>query len=347
MKASQNRDYVIANEFPFGRTKGNAGERSQNSNSIYTYAPKVGYTFAFNFKTKGRKSNNIDIEVGKNSFYFVSKSNGSSAVPVDLYYKSSDGANWLKIGADGTDNKLAVSLSSSYLKVVPTETTDSNRIYPLEIGKSYNYGLRVNIGTFSNIKMPHSMRLTYNNFNEYMTDNGGEGLYKQTKSQIENNAKLAVAEYGFNSSETGSDMVIGSVGRWYAGYALPASTVAVSKNTSNPASTSQLPGTELKDGYILVGMDIKTKNTPTINTVGGTDYLKYNGPRAINEATGKEQETNVPEKDWEKPFNPSDPTTYKEVQIQGIPVKTKVPNNIVAIFETISAQSDINTVLSH
>ena len=350
MKITPDRDYVIANEFPFGRTKGNINERSQNKNATYLYAPKVGYTVSFNFKTKGRKSNNIELNIAKDGFYFVSKANGKQAVPVDLYYKSADGSKWLKIGTDGTNNKLSVACTDTLLKVKPQELSDSNRIYPLELnGLRYNYSLKVNIGTFTNMKLPHSLRLAYNNMTEYMMDFGGEGLYKQPKAQIEANAKPVVTyeEYGFNPNENGSDVVTGSVGRWYAGYALPSTTVAVEKKTTNPASTSTLPGTQLKDGYILVGMNIKTKNTPDVKVIGGTDYLKYNGPRSINEATGKEQDTKVPEHDWDKPFDPNKPDSYKEVQFQNIPTKTKIPNNTVVAFETINAPTDLNTIITH
>ena len=338
------RDYVIANELPFGRTQGASGQRSQNTATTYRYAPKLGYTFAFNFKTKGRKSNQIDVRVAENGFYFVAKQNGATAIPVDLYAKSKDGLTWIKLGATAGQNNLSVAINSTFLKVDPIETTNSNRIYPLEINKKYNYGLKVNIGSFAHLSMPHSLRLTYNNMNEYKTD-GGLGLYKQTKSQIEANAKQQVATLGFNNSETGEDMVTGSVGRWYAGYALPGTTVAVPKNNSNPNTATSLPGTPYKGGYILVGMDFKTQDTSTGTPV---DYLQYNGPRAINQTTKREEETNVPEKDWTKPFNPSNPDSYKEVTIQDVPSKVKVPNNIVAIFETdYSAQGDVTSVINN
>ncbi len=57
--------FVAENELPFGQA-------GQNMNMAYKYAPKLGYTFAFNFKTKGRKTTQVGIEVDK--FYFVGKS---------------------------------------------------------------------------------------------------------------------------------------------------------------------------------------------------------------------------------------------------------------------------------
>ncbi|MBR3280436.1 MAG: hypothetical protein IKI57_01140 [Clostridia bacterium] len=358
---------VRSNEFPFGRTLVAAPlVRSQNVNPAYHYATKLGYTFVFNFKTKGRKSNNIEVAVSKNGFYFVPKS-GGNATKVDLYYKNNNG-KFIKI-TEGNGNKtLGVTLTNQFMGVDPIEFTNSTRIYPLEtftpepinktkIGK-YNYSLKVNVGDLSKLKLPHSLRLVYNNMNEYQTDNGGRGLYGRTASQIINDAGYSkqrfVSKYGFDGNETNADFITGSVGHWYVGYALPTTTVAVAPNAdpNNPANIK-------KEGYILVRFDIisdhKEEDDP--------QYLQYKGPEYLNETKGgteyilPEKEKD-PGKDWTKPepglewpTDKTNPNKKKRITLPGTngPITVDVPTDTVAIFETdySSSQTDINSVINN
>ena len=115
-----NKTTVLANEFPFGLTQRGKNEiigsasnvRSQNSNLSYSYAPKLGSAVVFNFKTKGRKSSNIDISVEPNGFYFVSK-DGGTAKEVYLYYNK--GGQYKKIGT-GSDSEIRVAISDQFLR---------------------------------------------------------------------------------------------------------------------------------------------------------------------------------------------------------------------------------------
>ena len=158
------------------------------------------------------------------------------------------------------------------MKVAAQEFIDSTRIY----NNKYNYALGVNIGTFAKMNLPHNLRLCYNNFAEYINILYGKGSTEKTIS-----------------SNAGSrDTVIGSVGHWYAGYRLPASTRAVIKDTNiNDAIKNNL---FLKDGYIVVKFNIKTKYQ---NLTGNYDYLRYMGPEAMNEAGDNTGELIV---DWTK-----------------------------------------------
>ena len=344
--------YVRANEFPFGRTK-SAGvtpaiKPSQNKNTSYQYAPKLGYTFVFNFKTKGRKSNQIDVKVAENGFYFVAKT-GGTAIPVDLYYMASNG-NYLKITPENNVSKIGVTLTNKFMGVDPIEMNNSNAIYPLENLPKYNYQLRVECGTLAKLLLPHNLRLTYDNFNEYMTDNGGRKLYGNTKAVIVQNAKTAVAHYGFNNAETGEQMVIGSVGHWYAGYALPSSTVAVKQGTDPVTADKAIKTNDstltYKTGYILVRFKIKSLNTkapivpatPGTTITPGDDYLQYKGPETLNDATGIEYTADEKDKTPGKDFNNPDvvwtiATGMRDITLpSGSPAK--VPNDAVAIYET-------------
>lgn len=282
------RDYITADEFPFGG-------QGQNKVTQYKYAPKLGYTFVFNFKTKGRKSNNIDVSVQPEGFYFVSR-DGKKTQEVDLYYNTTTKSNIQILPAD-TNVNLAVTLRDAMYKVAPQEFTDSTRIY----NSKYNYGSAVRVGTFAKMNLPENLRLCYNNFEEYVGKLYGKG---STENSISGNAGAR-------------DTVIGSVGHWYAGYRLPASTKAVPKGANiNDAIKNK---SYLTDGYILVKFDLKTKYK---NNSGNYDYLQYMGPEGINEAgdnTGKLIE------DWTK-------DGVKDFTLPNGNI-AKVPVGSVAIFE--------------
>lgn len=281
-------NYITAEEFPFGAA-------GQNQNTAYKYAPKLGYTVVFDFKTKGTKSNNIDISVQPEGFYFVSR-DGKTTQEVDLYYNTISKNN-IKITPTDKNINLTVNLRNNYMKVAAQEFVDSTRIY----NSKYNYSLGVKVGTFAEMNLPHNLRLCYNNFEEYVDSLYGKG---STINTISSNAG-------------NKDTVIGSVGHWYVGYRLPASTKAVPVGAN--INTAIANKTYLTDGYILVKFDIKTKYQ---NTVDNYDYLQYMGPEALNEAGNNTGKLNP---DWTK--NITQTITLPNGNT------AKVPVGSVAIFD--------------
>lgn len=261
--------YLTAKEFPLGQS-------GQNTNTKYTYAPKLGYTFVFDFKTKGRKSNNIEIIPSK--FYFVSKTTGEMQ-EVDLYYHTATD-KFVKIEQGKEKVKLQANLKESFMKVVNQELIDSTRIR----GHMFNYGLTIDTGSFARMVLPENLRLCYNNFAEYLTN---KTYGNASAEQIWGNAG-------------GRDNVIDSVGHWYAGYRLPASTRALPKGTNikNIPNLNDNSKEFLKDGYILVKFEMKTIYK---NIYGEWEYLAYMGPEALNEgrwgsriSTGNPQTVTLP-----------------------------------------------------
>lgn len=281
-------NYIAADEFPFG-------SQGQNKIQQYKYAPKLGYSFVFEFKTKGTKSNNIDVSIQPEGFYFVSK-DGKTTQEVDLYYNTTTKKN-IKISTADNNTSLSVRLRDSYLKVAVQELSDSARIYK----NKYNYSLSVNIGTFAKMNLPHSLRLCYNNFTEYINALYGKGA---TEKSISSNAGT-------------KDTVIASVGHWYAGYRLPASTKAIPAGSDINAAVKN--NSFLTDGYIVVKFDIKTKYQ---NNSGNYDYLQYVGPEALNEAGDNTGKLIV---DWTKEGN--------QTVILPNGNTAEVPVGSVAIFE--------------
>ncbi len=226
-----------------------------------------------------------------------------------------------------------------YYGVSPQELINSTRIYPIEGYGKYNYSLKINIGTLKSLSLPHSFRLCYDNFLEYMTNNSGKGLYKKVQNEIVSDASKTAT-----NGESGQDRVVGSVGKWYAGYALPITTIAVEKGIPESQAIEAIAKKDktmiLTDGYILVTFDIKSKN----NLNG---YLKYYGPEArfkTGPKTSEEilEEDNVvgidlskPEIDWREP----DIHSLEIILPNGRPAR--VPNGVVSMFEAgISTQVD-------
>jgi hypothetical protein len=207
-----------------------------------------------------------------------------------LYYKPPGGSQYLKI--DGTQDKanLLVAINDQFLKADANEKNDSLRIYPLEKLSPlvpdivpYNYSTKVNIGKLSGLKLPHYMRLAYNNFEEYISDSAGNlGLYKQ-KEMASKYGTSETALIAGNAAMTkndvfkdgGNDFVIGSVGHWYAAYTLPTTTVAVPRG-ENPNTN---PSSVLRNGYISVSFNIMTKKDDS-------SYLIYTGPKAEYDPDG-------------------------------------------------------------
>lgn len=324
----QNGNYITAKEFAFGQL-------GQNAVNGYKYAPKLGYTIAFDFKTKGIKSNNVNVSIQPEGFYFVSKS-GGKAERVDLYYNTTK-QKYIKISTgDKTNIPVITNLTSPFMKVSKQELIDSVRIMNNKLGAGHNYSSNVNIGYFPRLSMPENLRLCYNNLTEYV----GNGLYKKNEAAI-----ISDATNGFvyntrwsvlKDAANGKDVVLGAVGHWYAGYKLPASTVAVPQGKTSSDIINN-PNIIKKDGYILVKFNIRT-------SYDKWEYLEYKGPESLNE--GKAELT--PE--WPgkvvtpgvTPLEPTTPTKLPNGKNADIPV------GIVGIFETdYRSSNDYETEGTH
>lgn len=302
---SLRKNKITANNMPFGLTGGTVGTKtidSQNANTAYKYAPKIGYTFAFSFKTKGRKSNQIDLSILKQGFEFVPKSGKTDerAVPVELWYRKGNTGAYIKVGSAQDDTKITVVPKAEYLKVDGNEMMNSTRIYPIEKNHPlvpnnvpYNYGIAVDIGSVRRLTIPHVLRMAYDNFAEYVD----KGLYKTSKENIAAHAlstKNASDVNGYFGNETGEDRVIGSVGHWYGAYNLPVSTVAVEPGkdpNTNPEAIK-------RNGYIIVNLGLMSEDIS--EDTNGEDYLLYTGPKFefdtyLDEGTDIEWPTVIPD----------------------------------------------------
>ena len=214
--------------------------------------------------------------------------------------------------------------------------TDSGRIYESEFNMwgnkygnkgPYHYEKAVEIGKLSNLTLPHSLRLTFNNIAEYRgmypyneaNKSGGQALYGREKAEGE--------IYG----DTGrQDYLIGSVGRWYCGYTLPASTIAVENGDPN-----QDPKCILKNGYILVRMSIVAKSQdPGTSATSDRNvdlkstftkrYLKYTGPEYLNATDGGEYGL-----DW----NPNSSSNLSTRNQSYIPILNNNTKQLFTYFE--------------
>lgn len=309
----ENGNYITAKEFAFGQL-------GQNGVKGYKYAPKLGYTIAFDFKTKGIKSNNVKVSIQPEGFYFVSK-DGGKAERVDLYYNTTK-QKYIKISTgDKTNIPVITNLTSPFMKVSKQELIDSVRIMNNKLGAGYNYSSNVNIGYFPRLGMPENLRLCYNNLTEYV----GNGLYKKTEAAIINDATNG---FSYNTrwsvlkdSSNGKDVVLGAVGHWYAGYKLPASTVAVPQGKTSSDIINN-PNIIKKNGYILVKFNIRTN-------YDNWEYLEYKGPESINE--GKAELTPEWPGKVDTGVTPLEPTTPADLPNGK---KADIPVGIVGIFET-------------
>ena len=325
----KNGNYISASEFAFGQL-------GQNAVTNYKYAPKLGYTIAFDFKTKGIKSNNVDVSIQPEGFYFVSK-NGGSAEKVDLFYNTTS-KKYIKITTgDNTNVPVITNLTSPFMKVSKQELIDSTRIMKTKLGVTYNYASNVNIGYFPRLKMPENLRLCYNNFAEYI----GNGLYKKTETAIIQDATNGFVynnRWGvLKDSANGKDVVIGAVGHWYAGYKLPASTVAAPSGTTSDALVKN-PNLAKKDGYILVKFNIRTDYNEY-------EYLEYKGPESLNEGT-IEKDKNGTILNW-PPKGTTTLTPSHNITLPNGKTAT-VPIGVVGIFETdFRSSNDYETEGTH
>ena len=327
-------NYVTAAEFPFGQA-------GQNQMTAYKFAPKLGYVVEFDFKTKGIKTNNVDVSIQPEGFYFVGK-NGGTAEEVDLYYKTS-ASQYVKIQTGISNSSIVVNLANKFMKVAVSELTDSQRIMKNTIGVKYTYAENVNIGAMPALSLPDKLRLCYNNFAEYVNK-----LYKKNEAGIIADAagRFVYTDSDFNKVTNGRDTVIASVGHWYAGYRLPSSTVAVPKGTTASQLISN-PGLAKKEGYILVKFDL-------VGKYGIYDYLRYTGPESINETTKDntgeyEKDKNGKDMKWQDPTTGNPDSTSPTIPItlpNGKPAV--VPDGTVMMFETdLRANSDYETEGTH
>lgn len=325
--------YVTAKEFPFGQA-------GQNKMTQYKFAPKLGYVVEFDFKTKGIKTDNVDVSIQPEGFYFVGK-NGGSAQEVDLYFQTTN-RQYVKIALNNNNSDIIVNLSNKFMKVMVSEMIDSKLIMGTLMGLPYTYNENVRIGKLPKLQIPEKLRLCYNNFVEAVQ------LYGKPEGGIvvdaANGLDYSVGKY--DKVTDGTNVVKASVGHWYAGYRLPSSTIAVPKGTT-VNELNRNPNLAKKNGYILVKFDIIGKN-------GTEDYLRYTGPEAINEATKDntgeyDKDPNNEPKQWQDPdgttpdgTNPTQPVTLPN----GKPAD--IPDGTVLIFETdLRANNDYEVIGTH
>ncbi len=324
IKGEDGRNYIVAEEFPFG-------QEGQNANTVYRFAPKLGYSIGFDFKTKGIKSNNVDISVQPEGFYFVSK-DGGQAEEVDLYYHTVNNS-YVKIEPGNENVNLIVNLSNSYMKVPIEELMDSIRIMKEKIGVSYTYSQNVNIGSFPTLKVPENLRLCYDNFAEYV----GSGLYRKSQSAISEDAKNG---FIYDTKDKWSKLLgngeyttIASVGHWHVAYRLPASTVVVDKGVTREQLINN-PDLAKTGGYVLVKFDIVTNYDEY-------PYLKYDGPESLSEGGEYIEDEDGVELDWD-----DGDTNHKITLPNGEPAD--VPIGTVGIFDVdLRSTNDYETEGTH
>ena len=326
--------YVTAEEFPFGQEK-------QNKMVQYKFAPKLGYVVEFDFKTKGIKTDNVDVSVQPEGFYFVGK-NGGAAEEVDLYFQTTN-RQYVKIALNNNNSNIIVNLSNKFMKVAVSELIDSRLIMGTLVGLPYTYNENVNIGKLPKLQIPEKLRLCYNNFIEAVQ------LYGKPEGGIVVDAAngLDYSTGKYDRVTDGLNVVKASVGHWYAGYRLPSSTIAVPKGTT-PTDIARNPNLAKKNGYILVKFDIVGKN-------GTEDYLRYTGPEAINEGTKDNtgeypKDPNNEPKQWQDPDgsapdgpnNPNQPIELPNGK------DATVPDGTVIIFESdLRANNDYEVIGTH
>ncbi len=238
------------------------GQANQNKfSSAYKYALKLGYSVAFDVKTLGTKSDSITIS--PKAFWYVDKDT-NEIKEVDLYYHSTK-EKYIKIGSERDNSVINVNLSNNIRNVPVSEKTDSLRIQ----NAKYNYTVNNNVGTFSKITMPMSLRMSYNNIQKYLNEKTYGTNDKTTL--LKTIAKSNVTE----------DMVINSTGHWYGEYRLPASTLAIEKGKIANANSNFL-----KNGYIIVQFDIESNYQ-------SWRYLSYDKPESNTQWEKENAQTTI------------------------------------------------------
>ncbi|MBR6253630.1 MAG: hypothetical protein IKR04_07350, partial [Clostridia bacterium] len=322
------KDYVLANEFPFGNTYKSGQQLSQNVNASYPYAPKLGYSATISMKIKGRKSNGLELATKK--FSFVSK-NGGSSQEVDLWYKSQVGGSYIKI-VPGANNigKINLVPSSGYINASSLDYVISSQLYSKEFRSElynkyyyshlpYNYSQGVEVGGFGKIELPQQFRFVYNNLDEY---DDSDGKYMNENYKIVDDAHIGISDM----SEGGFERILGSVGTWYGSFGLPNTTVATPKGANPNSNASSV----LKNGYILVSFDITSK----YNVGDGRNiypYLNYKGSEARykkSESADKAGDRKGPSKEPEYSFSAN-----KTIKLGNGKTAT-VPADAILMFES-------------
>lgn len=309
LKGKDGKTYIGETELPLGQA-------GQNPNNAYKYAPKLGYTVEFDFKTKGVKTDNVDIRIQPQGFYYVGK-NGGKAEVVDLFYRTTDG-KYVKIDDTTPTTPIYVNLKNAFIKVERVELMNSQRIMAKIIDTVKAYTTDIKIGNLQKLNIPLELRLTYNNFAEYINKLYGKTAVESTISR-DAAGRLSYSDTYGGKVVDGKDSVIASVGHWYGRYRLPSSTIATPKGTTVAQITAN-PGLAKKDGYITVRFDSVGKDL-------ANNYLRYIGP----EATSTDDQLTR----WENVTLPN-----------GKPAQ--VPGNSLVMFETdLRANNDYESAGTH
>ena len=322
-----NQKYVLANEFPFGNTYDSGAQLSQNANSSYNNAPKLGYSATISMKTKGRKSNNLELNV--KGFSFVPKSGGNSQ-EVDLWYRPQTGSPYVKIEPGSDIGKIYLAPASGTMNINSLDLVRTSQLYSKEKRSTlynkflytnlpYNYSMKIDVGSLGKVTIPQQFRFAYDNTEEY---SGVDGKYKDSDYEIFYDAAKGIPD----RSEGGFDRIFGSVGIWYGSYGLPNTTIAVPKGTNPNGNASAIK----KNGYILVSFDITSKYNMT---TGGRnyDYLNYKGPEARYKKTESSEKAGLrkdPSKVPEFSFGET-----KTIRLENGKTAT-VPANAILMYES-------------
>lgn len=222
------------------------GQSGQNANSAYKYALKLGYSAAFDIKTKGTKSDSISMTPV--DFWYVDKTT-NAVQEVDLYYHSVT-ERFIKIKSEKDNSIINANINGSIRNVPASERKDSLRIW----NNRYNYTIDNRIGTFSRITLPMALRMSYNGISDYLAQN----FYGTT------NAATFLST--LTKANVKEDDVINAIGHWYGEYRLPSSTLVVPKGEVANANSNFL-----KDGYIIVQFAINSNYQ-------NWEYLSYDRP---------------------------------------------------------------------
>lgn len=253
---------------------------ASNPNGIKNLAVKQGYSFSFNFKTKGDMQSATDAIRITPRFYYVRK-DGTGRQEVDLYYHDNT-KQFIKIGSNDDQTYRTVKLNETSRNVSTTEIANNANYY-------FNNVSRFNL---TNDISGHTRNSYARSYAKYFSKDEIEtGPYSW---QILN---WKLRTYRGPQKDTvpantmiPSDEIVTKEQTWYGEYSIPAKTYAVSKNA--PLHEAGRLGVLndnhpifLKDGYIIVNFDIETINDGDL----ANPYLSYYNAFYMSQWTDMEE----------------------------------------------------------
>lgn len=194
------------------------GEKDDNAIKAYKYGIKLGYRAYFDLKTLGKANQNIKL-IPK--VYYISKDGNTVTSNIDLYYRERTGYKKL--------SELDISM-----KMATTRGELNNTVFKVE----QNHALKSTC--FAGVNYGTSIKF--------------ENLYTLAGFKLtQNNATITQYSGKYYSGHQGNVSR-----RWYGEIYLPASTVAVPKDT--PIANVVNGTATYKSGYLLVVFDSITTN---------------------------------------------------------------------------------------